>query len=290
MYAQAVGELHEAEAAPENTPRINLLQGIVIKAARLVYPELESRLGLSDKQMDRAMAVLEKIPLGDALPGTEAFSVARGDVFAVPEDPDRIQSSVGLQMAWTVHAADSIALRGSWLWTLARESALLFGGMRGSAGRETARLYGQSSTGPLAMLLILSSPVTGGFDADLRGLFVKAALDRMSADAVIGDLKLFNEGADTIASRAGPILIHSLQRMAPADVEALSLLLPVRFRTSLVDFAAALRAAPDESASAAIPRAVKQIWEPQLRAALEDSLKQMLPPPRPAPARSGRRG
>ena len=73
-------------------------------------PEMGQSFGITPEQFDLAAKVLEKIPLTDALPGPEILSLARGEAFSVPLDPDRVQGNdPQLVAAWAISAGDSIA-------------------------------------------------------------------------------------------------------------------------------------------------------------------------------------
>lgn len=166
---------------------------------------------------------------------------------------------------------DALAPHGSWPWSLLHENLFAIAGPRTGIAREIERLAENPKTGPIACLAFAMSPMRS--DPFSRGL-ATIGKSRLNADACVLDLRPFYEGEATSA-RIGRNVVAQLQKMDPADVETVGELLPETWRATLIDFAAALRAAPAEDPSVAIPRAVKQIWEPRLRPALEQSFDAM---------------
>ena len=162
---------------------------------------------------------------------------------------------------------DHLFSRASWPWTVSRESLLLLGNRGKHTKTEVARLYRSPDFGPVGCLAVAYA--YSHLDPQTARIFAKRGLERLTAEYFARDCQaLFQPDAPqaSLPSRA----LRTLGRLEPADVDAISALLPPDLAAPFKLLARHYRTSPDNPLPADLQA---QLWDAGIKGSVESALK-----------------
>jgi TPR repeat protein len=208
-----------------------------------------------------------------------------------PEDPEEGKFSIPISpasvgsyhtvAAFAMVSADALFARGSWPWTLARETTLSLMRQGKYTDAELNRVAASESFGPLGSLA--AAFLLNRVDSQAARTFADRGLSRLSAAEFRKDYNiLFNTNFLT-----GQTLNNALglfRTMSSEEVELLSAGMPSSDAKFLCDLGADLRASPQLSAGEGAWNTFRLHWDKAVRSHLESALKHYAPVPDPTNA------
>src|SRR5688572_18439041 len=194
--------------------------------------------------------------------------------FEIPADLGKVARAVGPLgfVAQGLPFVDHAFPRGSWPWTLARESLLVISGRGKHSKAEAGRIYRADDVGPVGFLAIAWA--YSHLDPVSARIFAKRGLERMT-------FEYFTKDCQTLLGPEGkpnPItaIVSSLRHLNDDDLSAIASLLPPKPAAALKLLAAHQRQLPKDSPAAPLPPALqKQLWDAGLEDALHAALTQL---------------
>jgi hypothetical protein len=184
--------------------------------------------------------------------------------------PTNVQASQ-LFYVWGMIGARLTAARGTWPWTVMRETFLLMSGEARSAGREVMRLQREKLIGPVAAVVLARSSLAGRRNG---AMFAREALGRKEPDAFVDDLRFLFDGKAPL-SRGLIAAAEELRRMDDADVQAIAQTLADPWRALFVHVAKELKRRGGEPPKDIILDVLRSLWDRGIHVPFEAALRKL---------------
>ncbi|HUT32756.1 MAG TPA: hypothetical protein VNE39_04675, partial [Planctomycetota bacterium] len=181
------------------------------------------RKGDDPQAAEKAVQAVRALPLDKAFPALAASldELALSDKFAIPrEEPPPMEVLASRAIA----VSGRLFPRGSWPWTLARETALNLCGKARYTMPELVRLYQSDQTGPIGCLAAAKLLKLAKIDPLATGFAIKG-LRNLTPDAFHRDLGMLLAG-DSLAAQYALSLLVALGEADAAAIEPLVSTLP----------------------------------------------------------------
>jgi hypothetical protein len=193
--------------------------------------------------------------------------------FDIPDDPRKFLQGGGNPMAllflavpWT----DRLSTRGSWPWTLTRETLLVLSGSAKYTHLEARRMMNSPDVGPVGFLAIARAYAAADDPVTAR-IFAKRGLERL-------DLNFFHKDCQALFAGHAPqaqafaALATSLGEMSDPEIDSLADLLGQPIARVLKVVATAQRSAPHDSPALLLQPLQDAIWNAGVKSLLESDL------------------
>jgi hypothetical protein len=205
--------------------------------------------------------------------GPDAFDIPRDPVSA----PDAAAAGPLSILGEFVPAVDRVTARGTWPWTVARESLLIASRRARHTHLEAGRLYRSADLGPLGCLAVARAYAAADDPASAR-LFAKRGLERLTAEAFDRDCAALVEGRTAQARFLGAIA-RALRSLSGDELDALTVPLGHRAAAVLKSLAASQPQQPDR-ADEILPAPLRRaLWDAGVKAWLDTALRELAATP-----------
>lgn len=199
------------------------------------------------------------------------------DTFSVPYD---LMSSGNNPMSNMIAGLAAVAFRftndvfarGSWPWTLSRETVFILGGMGKYSLVELGRIYESEETGPLGYLT--AAKVLSRLSPRLGGAFAAKGLSKMSVEEFHKDIRVFVEG-DSKLARCLIETAEALRGLDDAERDALLLIFDAEQAEVIGRSIDILRKDKSTPIKEVIPGACDELWRKFLQKRVEAALRKL---------------
>jgi hypothetical protein len=264
----ALGRALPAAPSANNTPT---RASEVLIAALSSFVRERSNSGTPQTRLAGSRA-LRKL-LGRASVILADYLASRDSDFDIPDDPKKFLHGGGNPMAllflavpWT----DRLSTRGSWPWTLTRETLLVLSGSAKYTHLEARRMMNSPDVGPVGFLAIARAYAAANDPVTAR-IFAKRGLERL-------DLNFFHKDCQALFAGHAPqakafaALATSLGEMSDQEIDSLADLLGQPVARVLKVIATAQRSAPHDSPALLLQPLQDAIWNAGVKSLLDSDL------------------
>ncbi len=197
--------------------------------------------------------------------------------FRVPIDLGSGSQEMLTNLGATLSAAvfkltDDLFARGSWPWTLSRETVFILGGMGKYSLVELGRIYESEETGPLGYLT--AAKVLSRLSPRLGGTFAAKGLSKMSVEEFRKDVRVLLEG-DSKLARCLIETAEALRDLDDAERDALLLVFDAEQAEVIGRSIDILRKDKSIPVKEVIPGACDELWREFLQKRVEAALRKL---------------
>ena len=206
----------------------------------------------------------------------QRFDKHEKTVFTIPRERPTSQKQVldAVLMAIPV-VIDPWFPRGSWPWTLSRQTALMMASKSRHTGNELQRLLDHEAIGPVGYWAIAA--FLKRFGSPKYRPFAGHALQVLNTDDIDHDARiLISQDAWTGQFIAG--IGDNLRKMNPETVAVLIQPLPGNLQTFIQDWSLQLHQSPDRPTTELFMETLTQAWQQELSTRVAKQLQEMLQP------------
>ena len=271
-FARATQEIATVAAPYRNDAATDRIWSSIVSflAVDLVrgLPALDSSMSPADG--DRFAGLVEKldpgkwfIPLEDLdwsvldQPRQTAFTVPAGKGAAGTSGPSADSGATETFRRWLLVNADGLCVRGSWPWTLSRETAFTLGGQADYTGAEMQRLSQSDDLGPLGCAVAQLAA------SQIQPQFARAFATRGASLLTLADFRKdwrLLLGDSTRVGRVFQNALRSVAALNDQDLEALVQGLPAEEAAFFGQCVQCMRAAPNKPVAEALWPVIEQHW------------------------------
>jgi hypothetical protein len=203
--------------------------------------------------------------------------------FEIPPYPVKVSSALGRdQMVRCGPAmADVLFPRGSWPWTLARETSFLAadGFQSGdlfskAAAHDLWRTFTDPNTGPVGQWIIIQIARSQGSTDDFIAKLAKRAIEEWHPVDVAHDIELLTRGDHGLV-RLTRAVVEIYEDLPEADRSLLAAYLPEPWNGISQRLITRRAAQPEESAEQAVEAVLQEAWQSGYSDFLKSSLRQL---------------
>jgi hypothetical protein len=194
--------------------------------------------------------------------------------FYIPVDPASMAKNSAGQWGVVIAAVpwiDHLATRGSWPWTLSRESVLLIAGRAKYTDFEAGRLMKSPDLGPVGCLAISRAYLAANSPVTAR-VFAKRGLELLTLEHFESDCKTLFAG-HTPQAMFCSAMMKSLRDLSDQELISLELVTGKKLAGTLRVLVKFAREAPPDSPDVFPPALQKAVWEGGVKDLLESALK-----------------
>ena len=224
----------------------------------------------------RAIAELTATALKSAETQLKNHQRLQRDKFKIPNtNPTSQDQLLGTMLLTVPVMIDPWFPRGSWPWTLTRQTALTMAGKGQHSIRELQRVLDNEPLGPVGYWAI--AEFLKKFGSPKYQPFASHALGTLNTDAFYRDTRLL-VNQDTWTGQAIAAIGKNLQDMEPATVAELTRSLPTNVKQFVQQWSVSIEQYPQRPTTELFLEALEKQWQQELSSLVARRLKELTAP------------
>jgi|GEM_PF-2881219 len=254
-------------------PLETFLQFVLNEAFWQLKSNKDKALALGQRQ---AIAELTATALASAETQLKKYQRTQRNRFTIPNANPTSQDQLLSTLLLTVPVViDPWFPRGSWPWTLTRQTALTMAGKGQYSISELQRVLANEPLGPVGYWAV--AEFLKKFGSPKYQPFASHALDTLNTDALYRDMRLLIN-QDTWTGQAIAVIGNNLQGMDANTVTELTRALPRNVKQFVEQWSVSIQQNPQRPTTELFLEALEKQWQQELSALVAGRLKQLTAP------------